>query len=78
MDWALLHGQIIKAHRIEPDGLYWLAGDDVVWSTSQWLCSNLIDSMILISASLTSNLNFVHGATLMKQLKSFPIRPMSI
>jgi putative transposase len=32
MDWALLHWQIIKAHLIEPDGLYLLAGDDVVVS----------------------------------------------
>lgn len=32
MDWLLLHWQIIKAHLIESDGLYLLAGDDVVVS----------------------------------------------
>lgn len=32
MEWALLHWQIIKAHLIEPEGLYVLAGDDVVVS----------------------------------------------
>lgn len=34
MDWAQLHWQLIKAHLIEPDGLYLLAGDDVVVSKS--------------------------------------------
>lgn len=34
MDWAQLHWQIIKAHLIESDGLYLLAGDDVVVSKS--------------------------------------------
>ena len=34
MDWAQVHWQIIKAHLIESDGLYLLAGDEVVVSKS--------------------------------------------
>jgi len=34
MDWAVLHWQLIKAHLIESDGSYLLAGDDVVVSKS--------------------------------------------
>lgn len=34
MDWAQLHWQIIKAHLISSEGLYLLAGDDVVVSKS--------------------------------------------
>ena len=34
IDWAQLPWQIIKAHLLEPDALYILAGDDVVVSKS--------------------------------------------
>ena len=32
IDWACLHWQLIKVHLISPDGIYLLAGDDVVVS----------------------------------------------
>jgi DDE superfamily endonuclease len=34
INWAQLHWQIIKAHLLSSEGLYLLAGDDVVVSKS--------------------------------------------
>jgi DDE superfamily endonuclease len=63
IDWAQLHWQIIKAHLLASEGLYFLAGDDVVVSKSgkqthgvgrfySGLAQRVIPSMSFLAISL--------------------------